>query len=138
MPSRLFFVASLVLVSTVSGCGKPDGPARYPMKGTVKYKGEEVPAGTIFFGPVDAAKGTPGNGSIDKGAFVIEKGLAAGEYVVTVEGYKISPKDRDAAKSQGSPPDNTGVPRKYATAKTSDLRYTVTEGPNVKEFDLQD
>lgn len=138
MASRLFVVAVLVGIAAVSGCGKPEGPTRYPMRGTVKYKGVVVPGGTIFFGPLDAAKGTSGNGSIDNGNFVIEKGLAAGDYVVTVEGYKVSPKDREATKNQGSPPDNSGVPRKYATAKTSDLRYTVVEGPNVKEFDLQD
>jgi hypothetical protein len=127
-------IVGLLLIA--SGCGGADGPKRNPVNGAVKFKGEPVASGTITFGPSDA-KGTAESATIANGAYKIERGLAAGDYVITVEGYKESPREADSKKG-GAAPDNSGLPKKYATAKTTDLKATIADGPQVKDFDLKD
>lgn len=56
---RLCFLAGCCLLPFVIGCGPSSGVQRIPLKGSVTYKGEPVPAGQIRFSP-DRAKGGTG------------------------------------------------------------------------------
>lgn len=87
----------LALSILVCGCSGSDGPARYPVRGTVTYGGNPVPAGQIAFEP-DAAKGNNGPASyaqISNGTFATARGegTVGGPHVVRILGAdgKASP-----------------------------------------------
>lgn len=117
------------------GGGAGDGPPRYRVHGKVTYKGQPVAKGTITFGAMDAKTGTPDAASINNGSYTVERGLAAGDYVVVVE--EVSPSLREADKAKSALPKST-IPTKYAVAKTSDLKFTVKTSSNTADFDLKD
>jgi hypothetical protein len=72
------------------GCG-PAGPTTYPISGTVKYKGQPVPAGNLHFDPDPRtnAKGVPLTLSITNGAYASApgQGLLPGDYLVRVQAF---------------------------------------------------
>jgi len=95
LPAKFAFLllaASLPLV----GCGGEDGPTRYHVSGTVTYKGEPIPAGTIQFNP-DASKnnrGPSGSATIKNGKFDTATGglgTIGGPHRVTIEAYDGQP-----------------------------------------------
>jgi hypothetical protein len=82
-----YVVLGLLLVGIVVSLGcKPDNPlGRKPVHGKVTVNGEPAPAGSIIFDP--GGKGTTLSGAvISQGAYEVleEKGLAPGEYMVSV------------------------------------------------------
>lgn len=99
-------VACVTMVVFCCGCGGgavKDEFQRFRVSGKVTFKGEPIPAGTIYFEP-DAAKGNKGsigmatisNGSFDTSSV---KGTVGGAHFVRIEGYdgKTTPE-----KPQGS------------------------------------
>jgi len=145
------------------GCSDDGMKNRYPVSGTVKYKGEPVAKGRINFVPKGGA-GHGAHGEIENGSFGSlttlnpGDGAVAGEYKVTVDTREI---DEAAAKAEGEklakkhgmsnlaqlPPEvqakayaqaKSSVPAKYAGAGTSDLTATVAEGSNSFNFELKD
>lgn len=83
-------VAALALLWLVCGCSRSSGPARYPVRGSVTYGGNPVPAGQIAFEP-DAAQGNRGPAAyarIDNGSFATARGEGAvgGPHVVRILG----------------------------------------------------
>jgi hypothetical protein len=87
-----FTLASLAL-AVIAGCGGEDeGPPRYNLSGTVKYKGQPVPRGMILFRP-DVAKGNSGPASeaeIVDGRYDTSKvgtGPVGGPHEVVILGY---------------------------------------------------
>lgn len=80
----------LAAVLVTAGCGGPSGPLRYRVSGSVQYKGEPVPVGTIVFEP-DSSKGNSGPAcyaQITNGRYVSESGQGAvgGPHVVRIAG----------------------------------------------------
>lgn len=128
-------LVGFLLGSVGCGGGAGDGPPRYRVHGKVTYKGQPLAKGTITFGAMDANKGTPDAASINNGSYTIERGLAAGDYVVVVE--EVSPSLREADKAKSALPKST-IPAKYAAAKTSDLKFTVKSSSNTADFDLKE
>jgi hypothetical protein len=91
----------LALSVLACGCSGSDGPARYPVRGTVTYDGNPVPAGQIAFEP-DAAKGNSGPASyvrISNGTFATARGegTVGGPHVGRILGAdgKASPESPD-------------------------------------------
>lgn len=66
----------LVAMVFIAGCSRTDGPERYKVSGSVQFKGQPVPAGTIIFEP-DPSKGNSGPASyaqIKEGRYATERG----------------------------------------------------------------
>ena len=133
----------VLLTVFAAGCGGAGVKhPTFPVKGTVTYKGQPVPRGTIRFNPADmelpTARGTIG----PDGSFVLETyaegdGAVAGEHVVTVEAWTEEvPEFLDEEGTQPNPnytEPQPIVPRDYFNADDSPLRLTVDE----KENDFQ-
>lgn len=91
---RLLFVLIFALTFAGSGCGggaAKDEYQRFRVSGTVTFKGQPVPVGTIYFEPNVASgnKGPLGLATITGGSFdtTSGKGSVGGAHFVRIEGY---------------------------------------------------
>jgi hypothetical protein len=151
-------LAGLALVS--AGCGDDSGFAtRYPVTGTVKYKGELVKKASINFIP-NEVEGHPAGGQIENGTFTLTTakpgdGALVGKYKVTVDDRELDSGEMRAAadaaaKKKGQPaygaiPQDiqvnalkkmkSGIPGKYQIASTSDIELEVK--PQANKFDIE-
>src|SRR5262249_10107467 len=107
-PCRSILIASSVAaIVVVLGCGDDSGLAkRYPVSGTVKYKGELVPTGTIAFEPTNPAppQGRHASGYIENGSYTLTTanegdGALPGEYKVVIISSGVDM--RELAKKSG-------------------------------------
>jgi hypothetical protein len=147
------------------GCSDDGVGKRYPVSGSVKYKGEPVAKARISFVPKSGAGSSHGAyGAVTNGSFssltTLTEGDGAlpGEYFVTVDTREI---DEEKVKSQASdlatkhkmekisqvPPElqakalkeaKAMIPGKYQLPETSDLKATVKAETNRFEFELKD
>jgi hypothetical protein len=143
------------LLVLAAGCGDGTGLAkRYPVSGTISYKGTPVATGSITFSPVDVAGGRSATGEIEDGSYYLTTavdgdGALPGEYKVSITSRDVNydqamagveggmPKQDDVAKAINDAKDL--VPSKYSLPDTSGLTYTVAEGSNRNvNFDLTD
>jgi hypothetical protein len=145
------------------GCSDDGIGKRYPVSGTVKYKGEPVAKARINFVP--KAGGTHGAyGTVEGGNFSSVTTLAdgdgalPGDYVVTVDTREIDTDklkvDAAAAAKKAGHPEATAIPQelqakafssakgmipgKYQLAPSSDLNAKVEEKSNKFDFELKD
>jgi len=87
------FCCVLLVVAIASGCSRKTGPERYDVSGTVTFRGEPVPSGTITFerdlsransGPVSVIPIVDGRYD----SVALERpGPLAGSLVVRISGY---------------------------------------------------
>lgn len=90
-----------LLVLASSGC-QPSDEGRYRFSGTVTYRGEPVPIGSIMLEP-DSSKGNSGpagsaaitDGKFDSSAH--DSGFVGGPHVVTIQGFSGENPDPDFA-----------------------------------------
>lgn len=119
------FVGCGGLESTVTGKVTLDDKAL--PTGTVSFHPKN--AGIVAYGGIDAE----GNYSVKTGS---QKGLAAGEYVVTVMASTDPEPSTKPLKGQAMEPvGKLLVPDKYLAKQLSDLHFTVKPGRN--QIDLQ-
>jgi hypothetical protein len=141
----------------VLGCGDESGLAkRYPVKGTVTYKGNNVEKGMIGFVPDDAKEGRAATGEIHGGSYFLTTsingdGALPGKYKVTVSAMEVD-MPAEAAKSPGGgqafaqskargevmKKAKALVPLKYASADKTNLGAEVKAEPNKIDFTLTD
>ena len=148
----------------ILGCSGDEYGKRYPVRGTVTYKGEPVEAGKISFVPKDP-NGRGATGTIENGAFTLttidrNDGAFPGEYRVLIDTRQVDQAKAQAlakerAKDQGLdegviqmvPQDiqaqllreaGSDIPGKYQIPETSDLDAVVEEESNTFEFVLTD
>lgn len=103
--TRHVCMTMLAGASLLAGCSRPAGPARYDVRGTVKFQGAPVPSGAITLEP-DPARSNVGpvsvipiiDGSFDSRALK-RPGPLAGPLVIRIKGYPAY----DPA-SEGLPP----------------------------------
>ena len=143
----------------IAGCssGKVDAPTTVPVSGTVMYKGKPVEGATVIFrsdaSSLAASGVTDSEGKFELTTKTANDGAVPGEHVVTVSKVTGGAQTSDEAMTamlddpsilaQASDKQNKSkavpkalLPAKYAHAKTTPLKETVTEdGPN--EFVLQ-
>jgi hypothetical protein len=148
--------ASIVATAVILGCGDDSGlERRFKISGTVKYKGEPIPKGTIAFEPADLTKGRVASGFIENGSYTLTTsgttpgdGALAGDYKVSISASDldlsgVAKQDggmihqgekahRDAISSAKSL-----VPTKYARSESSGLTAKV-DGAKTINFDLTD
>ena len=148
----------------VLGCSQDDSLGkRYPVSGTVTYKGQPLAKGRINFVPKDG-KSRPASGQIKDGSFssltTLSEGDGAlpGDYVVSIDTKEI---DEAAAKAEGEkaakkhgmsnlvqlPPEiqakalktaKSSIPVIYQDAHKSGLTAKVEEKSNSFTFELKD
>src|SRR4051812_41271144 len=99
-------LAGMGLVLVV-GCGDSSGLAkRYPVSGTVTYKGQPVEKGTVNFIPAAPDKGREATGSISNGRFRLttstpDDGAMPGQYKVTVQAQEVDTTELHAISKGG-------------------------------------
>jgi len=129
----------LVLSAAFTTAGCSSEPKRYKVSGTVTYKGQPIPAGSILFKSEDPAVGTMGGSAINDGRYEIPQanGLLAGKYKVSIS----YPDPKGPAPKEGEAPGEGRetrelLPAKYnaATELTAEVR---SDGDNVFSFDLK-
>lgn len=137
MKLRSLTIVMLGIACFAVGCGK-SGPSKFPVSGTVTFKGTPVTEGMVSFYSKDG-------GSISafldgSGSFVVDKGLLEGQYRVFIE----PPPEILTPPPAGGPPMTPpklypNVPEKYRQASTSGLLATVeaTKSGNVFKFDMK-
>jgi hypothetical protein len=155
-PLALLSALSLVILAS---CGDDGLGKRYPVYGTVTYKGAPVEKGTISFNPEDPAKGRAASGQIEQGSYTLTTltdgdGAFAGKYKVTVTSKNVDLSGAEAAvKAKGMmnpialPQEfvakanreaKSNVPAKYSLPSTTTLSAEVKEESNKLDFDLTD
>ena len=83
------FAAVALLAALLVGCGK--APVGNGVSGKVTFKGNPIPAGTIYFEPDVGAAGSQGVAKIVDGAYDTRStgmGVAAGKTRVRIEGFE--------------------------------------------------
>ena len=127
MNSRtIFFLLTLCVVSlAISGCGKEK---HYTVSGTVSYKGELVPDGSISFVPGDP-KLSPQGASISNGKYTAK--VRKGTMTVRITGSKQDPNQK---MLDGSPFWTDFVPEKYGAQSTLSVEI---KGNQTENFDLE-
>src|SRR5262245_45409847 len=151
--SACMFITAVGL-SLVVGCGDDTGlDKRYPVSGTVKYKGQPVAKGQISFIATDKVKQRDANGFIQDGYYSLTTatpgdGALPGEYMVTIVSKEVKDPSvvTDTVKKFGgggrqyeivkaAAKAANLVPGKYQLTETSGLKQTVKEQSNTIDFD---
>ena len=132
-------VAVLIVVVINSGCGRPAGPERAKVFGSVTFDGEEVTEGSIAFIPVEGTSGPTSGGLIMAGKYDIsERGPAPGKYRVEILASRKTGRQIELAPP--SPPGTMMdeiehfIPAKYNT--NSELLVEISLGRNELGFEL--
>jgi hypothetical protein len=87
-PPQPRLILAVCALAMVVGCSKQSGPPRYTVSGTVTFRGEPVPVGTIAFEP-DASQGNrgpAGYADIVNGRFQTHLGAVGGPHIVRING----------------------------------------------------
>lgn len=130
-----------MLISLATGCGGgSDGPALYPVKGSVKKGPAPLKAVSVMLVPVDPKKGfTVATTSADDGSFEFatpqgKKGVPEGSYKVVLT---VPPTMDYSNTSKSRPKEDTSVPKEFSTAETSPKTFDVKAGAdNVLTLEL--
>lgn len=126
---RPLLVLAAVSVLTASGCAGEKRVPVFPVSGKVSFQGKPPAGAIVVLNPVGTSEnhdvmptGTvKDDGSFSVTAYEPGDGAPQGEYVATVQWYKVT-------KELGGPGPNV-LPKTYATPKTSPVKVTVGNGP---------
>ena len=124
----------LALLLLVVGCGK--GNYAY-VTGRAMVDGTPLPHGTIIFHPVSGVGTSPSGKVRDAGTYQLytgsKKGLVPGEYIATVNGYEVLPPKTE----YGLTIPKRLTHKRYASVKTSELRFTIEAGKQTLDIDVK-
>ena len=118
-------LCAFILTALIAGCGKEKG---YTVSGTVSYKGELVPDGSISFMSSDPKSSSQG-ASIKDGKYTAK--VPKGAYTVRITGSKPDPNQK---MLDGSPFWTDFVPEKYGSQSTLSVEV---KGNQIENFDLE-
>jgi hypothetical protein len=147
-----------MLVCALTGCGRSDRPATYPVHGSVKYQGKPVPGASITFMAYGAPRAAVGKtdeaGNFQLTTFEPNDGAVPGMHEVTVKKYTTEPPPMPTPQQAEADPASAdrytaamvrwtesarfAVPKKYTDRNTSDLRCEVKDGENKFLIELVD
>lgn len=153
-----FSVWGGVACIAIAGCGgSGDQLDTYSVTGVVTYNGSAVEGASIGFVPEEAGKPsafgrTDSDGTYTLTTYEADDGAPAGAYTVTVTKFEVVATAQQGSGTDESdpnyvpPPDNPAptpppkslVPKKYNSAKTSDLTRDVAESDNTVDIELVD
>jgi len=122
----------------VSGCSEPKLKGLVSVRGTITYQGKPLEGAAVCFTPKDFQTGDRlGTGKTDaQGKFMLrtigESGILPGEYVVVVVKNEVVPGEQTPPKTGRPIPGRPApsevkslIPRRYGSAKTSDITVVV-------------
>ncbi len=130
---------ALVLLMTVSGCGRNDDlPETASTEGTVSWQGQPVAGATVAFSPESGGKiasaKTDEDGHYELTTFEPYDGAIVGQHAVTIVKRVPMPPPHISVPDAGKPL----IPSKYFAAQTSGLTADVKAGEsNVYDFTLE-
>ncbi|MFN7891962.1 MAG: hypothetical protein ACK5OC_16840 [Pirellula sp.] len=131
---RSFCCWLLIAAPIMLGCGE-SGPKLYEVAGTVTFKGQPVPAGTVMFTPNQSkgGKGPSGLASIKQGRYDTSSsdgsGVLGGPYIVQIIGLDGKPAEMSP---EGIPlfPDYTEAIDLPQQNSTKDFEVSALKKPN--------
>jgi hypothetical protein len=123
------------------GCGgdaAADRVPTFPVQGSITFRGQPMPGAVVTLHPKTPAEGVPApraqvdkDGSLKVSTYDGGDGAPAGEYVVTVQWYRLVGSGGDVVAGPNV------IPPKYTAAGSSDLIVRVAEsGANSFDFKL--
>ena len=127
----------LLLCLLLPGCG--GAPAGQPatVRGTVKFKGEPLPKGSIRLATEDGTPGPGGVSPIEDGHYEIaeDTGMKAGKYLVIINAFKKTGRKIkvDEAGTEREE-EKQYLPRRYTDDSTEHLE--LVPGENTKDYEL--
>jgi hypothetical protein len=135
MPTtRRLALACAGLALLIPACSKGSHKQVYPVRGQVLIQGRPAPQAIVTFHPAAGAPDDPRPSAQtdDQGYFTLTSyaggdGAPEGEYAVTVTCFR-SFSQKNA--SEGDESTRNVLPPRYANPATSQLRATVSAGPN--------
>jgi hypothetical protein len=132
--SGSFTVVGAALLAVASlGCGKatPERIATHPAKGTITFKGQPMPGAFVTLHPKSPVENVPApRANVDKdGTFAVTTynngdGAPEGDYVLTVQWYKLIKNGKDVSAGPNV------IPPKYTKPQTSDVVIHIAAGEN--------
>jgi len=141
-----------LVLAFLHGCGEDDGVGtRYPVRGTVTYKGQPVPNGTVSF-MTEAKDGRSGGGGINPdGTYEASTvspgdGLLPGRYKVSVTSVEVD-MESVVKKPTGTiyrtdmtrkAPKKKNIPDRYSNPVRSGLTFEVKPESNTYDIPLTD
>ena len=151
-------LALAAVCGSLAGCGAADSPGGssvYPVTGVVKLNGQPVAGADIVFNLKDGSGSsfgrTDASGTYQLTTRRSNDGAPPGDYLVVISKADESPQPDSASIPQDSPNYNpfvgkaapakpkakSGIPAKYADAKTSGLTARVLNEKNTIDFELK-
>jgi hypothetical protein len=130
----LVWAIPLVVAPLVSvGCSRSDGPATYPVAGTVRVNGKPAASALVAFHPLDGSVRPTGRVR-DDGTFALTTregadGAPTGEYRVTVV-WTRAVAGKKAVSDGDDVPVRSLLPSIYAKPEATPLKATVRPGAN--------
>jgi hypothetical protein len=129
--SALTFLTALLPLAAGCSDASHERAATFPVEGIVLFKGQPIPGAFVVLHPRSALPNVPtprasvsSDGALKVSTYYGGDGAPVGEYVLTVEWY------RPVKHGQEQIAGPNVIPRKYASARTSDLVVSAAAKPN--------
>lgn len=159
---KIFCAAAAALsVAAIVGCGGDSNPTTHPVSGTVTQGGSPVADATVTFVASGSGKSAVGktdsSGKYQLTTFESNDGAVPGDYKIRVAKFD-RPQDVEADAPSSETVDDSGLvempadyegaeegpagepknllPEKYNNTSNTPLQYTVTEGENTYDIEL--
>ena len=137
--SLILTAAAIFAVLALGGCG--DKMKRCAVSGTVTVDGQPVQMGAITFHPMEGTQSPTSGGTIENGAFSIEKkaGPAPGKYKAQLTGSIKTGNMVDVPGMNGAQMEELkpAIPEKYAYPLGSEIpEVEISEGKNELKFEF--
>ena len=146
---RLAWISGAVSICIfLAGCGS-SGPKTYSVTGKLTINGTPAKKVQITFAPSDGSDNPPASGTTDdSGTYRLysgvegKEGAMPGTYKVVLrsleaDGANYMQSDQSSGNTApGTPGGGGAIPKKYATAATSDKEVTVKEESNTIDIDI--
>ena len=155
MPIRFLFLALLILLPLISGCGEKNPHDTIPVTGTVLVDGSPMHEVQVLFSPATDGQGVGAFGVTDaEGNFTLTtpqsphgSGAVAGTYNVTFSKLEVNPNANDSVRAsdlddKGEMPEKVMrkslINQKYNKAATSEIKPVSVskDGNNHFTFEL--
>lgn len=127
--SRRFMLLAVLSAAVTTGCSSETRVPVFPVTGKVQFQGKSPAGAIVVLNPVGATSNLdvlPTGTVKDDGSFTLtayepDDGAPAGNYVATIQWYKVT-------KEAGGPGPNV-LPKTYSSPKTSPVKVNVESGP---------